>query len=752
VNRLLLFLVGLGLSLFFFDRYAQIAESSVAVRFNRLFYDWNIQTHHEPPKSGKVAIIDIDEESLLPEKGGQWPWPRYWVAAMIERLFLEGAEVVACDMNFPEPDRTSPERYFKWLERELNVPLPTDSIPEKYRNFDQVLSQAIKGKKVVLGYQLEENPAEGRPSSTVFLGNHVSAYKTPTKNTEQQRTISDFLLVSTNVIASVPILADNAHLGFYNSEADSDNIIRKVPLVMISDRGRDEFGDGDVVPTLVPSLALQAYRLFLMSEADAGEDLRVQVKWNPKDEVQGVSLNGNLVPTDRQGKILVNYRTVDKKERHSFKPRFPAWKFIDANRPLEPEIREKLKGAVVFIGSSANALHDLRTSPITQNFSGVEIQATIADNLISQDFIDEEDTLRSPLLLLAGILLTLAVCFSNSILSFLIFAGLQCGIFFLGSWLWSSKNLSFGSGGLMLALMAIFLALLFFKYWLFERRVRSIRKEFGKMVSPIVLQHLENSPKSLEHRNADAAMLFTDVIGFTQISDHLGPARTSELMNEVLSPMAEIVMEDNAYLDKFIGDMVMAVYGVPYPIKNNALEACRSALRIQQKLDEIRPILVEKYGFEVHTRTGIHAGEVIAGFMGSTARYEYTVIGDAVNVAARLEPLNKEYGTSIIISESVQEALSEDFITRKLDRVVIRGKQDKNTIFELIGLASEVSDAKIEAILFYEQALEASQNGDVLTAFQAIENAISALPEDRPSQILSHRIEIAHRRLHLKSE
>jgi len=235
-------------------------------------------------------------------------------------------------------------------------------------------------------------------------------------------------------------------------------------------------------------------------------------------------------------------------------------------------------------------------------------------------------------------------------------------------------------------------------------------------------------------------MFFADVAGFTTISENLEPSKLSELLNKYLSPMTEIIMKRDGYVDKYEGDLIMAEWGVPYPMKEHAVQACYSALEQQEKLKEIRPLLREEFGYEINVRMGINSGVVTAGNMGSKNRFQYTVMGDAVNLAARLEPANKDYGTSIIIGETTKSHLNDDFVVRLLDMIVVKGKTKPINIYELVALRSNVSDGRMRVLKLYEEALRLHWARRWEDALKKLEEALAVDNSDCPCLTLKERI------------
>jgi adenylate cyclase len=257
-----------------------------------------------------------------------------------------------------------------------------------------------------------------------------------------------------------------------------------------------------------------------------------------------------------------------------------------------------------------------------------------------------------------------------------------------------------------------------------------------------VLRYLEENPGSfsLSGTRTEATMFFSDVAGFTSISESITPEQLAELLNRYLSPMTQIIMDHEGYVDKYEGDAIMAEWGVPFPMSDHASQACRAALEQMKKLEELRPVLKEEYGHELHVRMGINTGSVTAGNMGSESRFQYTVMGDAVNQASRYEGANKGYGTCIMIGESTRHAIGSEFEVRLLDLLVVKGKTHPIKVYELMGLAGEVSESRCKVRELYEQALNLHWDRRFDAAIELLEQAQEILP-DEASRRMQIRIE-----------
>jgi adenylate cyclase len=344
-------------------------------------------------------------------------------------------------------------------------------------------------------------------------------------------------------------------------------------------------------------------------------------------------------------------------------------------------------------------------------------------------------------MLLGGVLVILLVVRAPALISFLIVLLAQLALAGLSYWFLSVKQLVVMPVETVLAWGIVLLGVIAVKYWQEEHNRKQVRSMFGTMVSGDVLKYLESNPGSfsLTGARAEATMFFSDVAGFTTISESLAPEQLAELLNRYLSPMTDIIMARGGYVDKYEGDAIMAEWGVPFPMEDHAVQACDAALEQQAKLAAMRDELKAEFGHELRVRMGINSGTVTAGNMGSESRFSYTVMGDAVNQAARYESGNKPYGTEIMIGETTRKAVGDRFEVRLLDLLVVKGKTQPIQVYELLGRAGTLAPAKKTITTLYEEALGLHRKRQFPEALSILEQALG-LGDDSPSAMLRERI------------
>lgn len=710
--------VGIVLTILCFLLY--VSGLSFIQAITNFAYDALLKTVAVKQRSSKVMIVDLDENSL--SEIGQWPWPRYLVADLVRKIFDDGASVVAFDVVFAEKDRTSPLVMQKSMNNYFNETIQLQGVPDKLMDFDHLFAEALHGKKVVMGCfmltsQDDKNPDEESIDphyrSTIFCKDT----KTPQK----------FLLWANGMTISIPELSKASYTAFFNAVADPDNIVRSNPLV---------YGFGQ--ERIYPSLALEAVRL-------CRGDSQCIVQFDSTG-VQNIRLRDLVIPCDQAGRLVINYRTAVRNPQTGFDSSFTTISAADVLKQRNK--RNIFDGAIVLVGTSAVGLHDLKATPLSAesaDLPGVEVHATMIDNILAGDMLSKPSwmvAVDSIVILLSGLFLSVFISKGKSWLSFLI-SILMIGVSIEVSQILLSKyHIVFVPVWLGISIITIYLVLTMLRYWQEEMQKRKVRNMFGTMVSEDILHYLENNPGSfsLTGRRVEATMFFSDVANFTSISENLEPERLTLLLNRYLTPMTNIIMEHKGNVDKYEGDAIMAVWGAPYPLEDHAAQACLAALEQQESLSKIRAELKKEFGYDVYVRMGINTGQVAAGNMGSDRKFQFTVMGDAVNQAARFEPANKDYSSNIIIGESTYMMAKNAVEARLLDKIVVKGKTLPINIYELLAKKGELKYAKAEVVKEYEQALKLMWERQWDLAVEGFSKILELDAHDVPSAIMLARV------------
>lgn len=563
-----------------------------------------------------VVIVDIDDDSLA--KLGQWPWPRAHVAELLDRLKEAGASAIAMDILFAEPDRLSAKN-------------------------DEILAESIRTSKAITSFALVYQPNTATPAVRAGFG---------FKGQDPR----EFLAAYRGAIMNLPNLAKAAAgNACFNMARGTGGIVRKVPLVYSF---RDQ---------LYPSLALDGLRVH-----QGEKNILIQTSGASTGIVQ-IQCGDFVIPTDAQGHLWL-YDTGHRPERY-----ISAWKILSGT--TDPEV---IKGKVVILGISAVGLKDIKPTPNEPLMPGAEIHAQILEQIFTRQFLARPDWAvgaEIAFTLVFGILLLVAMhC-----------AGALAGVIWCAAFLLAAVALSwnaFNRGLLLdplfpsLSLLAVYISSSIVKHLSTENEKRRIRDAFGRYVSPELVRSLVKNPGVLRlgGQTKPITVLFADIRGFTSLSEQMKAEELIAVINSIFTPITEIILRNRGTVDKFIGDCVMAFWNAPIDQPNHAELAVQTAIQIQRTLDSINSNVRGSAGlppgFEgVRIGIGISTGNCAVGNMGSELRFDYSVIGDAVNLAARLQELTKDKGQSILMSGATA-ALIQTIPLQDLGDVSIRGRSE----------------------------------------------------------------------------
>jgi len=629
----------------------------------------------------QVVVLDVDEESLAAV--GQWPWPRTYLAQMVQNLMAMGAAVVGFDVFFVEPDRMSPGAFAQsvgGLDDELKQRL--ESMPSN----DEVFAQVLKQSRVVLGqtaYQEEITGAEELPKTTplAFIGGdpkpHLWLYKAAVGNTK--------------------LLADSAPgRGMVTINPDPDSVVRRVPAIL---RVNDK-----IYPTLT----------FEMLRVATGQTTYA-IRMN-RDGIQNVVVQRIKIPTDKNGQLYVYFRKHHLNKADGM--------YISAKDVLFGTVDPKLiQGRLVLVGTSAAGLLDIRNSPVDDNIPGVEVHANMLENILQQQLLQRpSDALGMELVtaLLAGLIMIVLVPMLGAAWTAALAVIMIAGAFGV-SWYMFSENLTLidatypaGSAFILYTLLT------YTNYAKTAAERKQVRGAFSQYLSPALVEQLADDPDrlSLGGEMKDMTLLFADIRGFTTISEQFksDPEGLTRLINRFLTPMTDMILARQGTIDKYMGDCIMAFWNAPLDDPNHARHACQSALAMFTELEDLNAEIKaerEEAGemfFPLNIGIGLNSGECCVGNMGSVQRFDYSVLGDAVNLAARLEGQSKNYGVGIVIGEETQTA-AEGFASLELDLIAVKGKVEAVQIFALLGDEAVKESAEFKALEEKHEQMISSYRG-----------------------------------------
>ena len=623
-----------------------------------LLFDTYQRLSPRPFRDAGVRIVDIDEETI--RRMGQWPWPRGDVGALTKAVADAGAAAIAFDIVFSEADRTSPGRLAALAERQGASPAQIAAIkglPDQDGRFAETLAAA----PAVLGLFLT---ADGSGGAVQPKAGFAVAGSDPGASLNAYR----------GAIVPLPALQASARgLGFVSLRGDADGIVRRVPLVA-------KVGD-----TLLPSLSAEALRVaqeaggFVLKSSDASGEVN-----SGRPEAVAVKIGAAEVPVTERGELWMHY-TPPVPERV-----VPAWKVLEGKLP-PAEMQRLFSGRIVFIGTGAVGLRDLVSTPVADRELGVTLHAQAVEQMVLQDFLSRPDWaagLEMAALLGAGIALALALPWLGALRGAL-FAGLLAGGVGGGSWYaFKEKHLLVDPTAPLLALLACYLVATLFTFVREERQRRYIHGAFDRYLSPDLVKRITDDPSQLELGGEvrEMSVLFCDIRGFSHISEGLGPQQIIGFLIAFLTPMTDILLARRATIDKYIGDAILAFWNAPLDDPDQYRNAARGALDMSARLDALNAEMAgrEEWPGKVEIGIGLNAGPCCVGNMGSARRLSYSLIGDTVNLASRLEGLTKQYGVRIAIGATLAAELPE-FALIELDRVRVVGRERPETVYALVG-------------------------------------------------------------------
>ncbi|BCS87265.1 CHASE2 domain-containing protein [Pseudodesulfovibrio sediminis] len=676
-----LILLASGLAATFFIALIYNQHPHFLQLLNLKIYDQYLKEYHQPVATHVPVIIDIDEKSLA--EIGQWPWPRYQVAKLMKYSQAYGAVSVASDIIFSEPDRTSPITVQDSFKKELGLDFKYSGLPAAYQDNDVLLGANLKTGPFVLGMNFIPTITSDSVRA-LNRGCFVKPAKIAVHSTKDAISMYDALPTAEAAICPLPVLAKSVkHTGFITTFPDPDSVYRRVPLLYVWHR------------KLYPSLAMAA-----LMQATGVENITIRMR---SQGVESIRFNKTIIPTDKNGRILINYRGPTGKFEY-----FSASDILKKRLPMGA-----LQGKIAFIGTSASGLKDMRATPLDPSYPGVEVHATLIDNILSRQFLvlpDWATGMEFMGLILAGITTTLLLMWARATWMIVPLVGMAFAMFAGSAYLYKEQGYFISPLYSYLTLAVNFTLLTLIKFWREENAKKFIHGAFAHYLAPSVIGQIMDDPDSLtlEGQEKDITIQFSDVRSFTSLSEKLSPTQVTNLLHDYLTPMTRIITNHDGTLDKFIGDAVMAFWNAPLDVENHQECALNAALAQQIKLEELNELFLHKYGFTIAVGIGIHSGPVRVGNMGSADLFDYTLIGDNVNLASRLEGLTKYYGQKLIVSQTIKDACGDNYYFRILDNVRVKGKKLPVTIYTAYPL--EQAKSRMEELELYEKAHAAYLN------------------------------------------
>jgi len=612
-----------------------------------------------------VTIVDIDDKSL--EKFGQWPWPRTRIADLITELTRLGAVVIAFDAVFSEPDRLNPADAadtFRNLDEDTRAKLR--ALPSN----DEIFAEAIRKSRVVLG-------ESGAAEELAALDKTLPVTGLAMLGEEPQRFMFEFpgLLRNTKVLEHAA-----AGRGLFTIKPERDGIVRRVPMIMLA-QGQT-----------MPSLSFEMLRVATGSGT-------ILIK-SEKTGIKSLRIKGFELPTDGNGQLWVRYARQDSSL------------YVPVMNVLEKTVApEMIAGKLVLIGTSAVGLNDIKTTPVSQNMPGVEIHAQILESALTGDVISQPIfgvAVEFVTALLFGLLvIAFAPLFGPVTLVALgaAFASMLVG---MSVYFYTQNRLLIDFTYPLMSTTAIYLTLIFSSFVREQQQRRQIRSAMGRYVSPALVEQLAQSPERLVLGGEEREMtiMFSDMRGFTSISETYknDPQGLTALMNRFLTPLTNAILNRKGTIDKYMGDAIMAFWNAPLDDKDHELNACEAALDMLERVDELNQAREQEAKEEgrpfipLNIGVGLNTGICVVGNMGSDQRFDYSVFGDSVNLASRLEGQSKEYGFPIIIGSRTALAVKDRFAILELDFIMVKGKKEPEVIYAIAGREDTAQSGRFQRL------------------------------------------------------
>lgn len=703
--------VALTIAIAFYHAYLGLYAPPMLERLEALFYDLRFRVALEaPPIAQKIVIVDIDETSIDVE--GRWPWSRARMGDMLAALYDNGAIIVGFDVTFPEPERNP-------VDEVLTDPAIAAHAGNTLRaararfDADAKFAQDIARGETVLGFFLHNDTA-----------GHVGALPEPILTLPPGEGSLWLMPETIGYAGNQPVLQDAAvGAGSLTTEPDVDGVVRRSPMI---------YRVGD---QLYPSLSLAVARRFL-----GAEHVTITTAMQGDTVVmESVALDGNLIPVDARGRAVVPYRG----KAHSFP-------YVSATDVLHGAVdRDVLDGAIVLVGTSALGLKDLRSTPLETGYPGVEVHANLLDAIIGSVPPDNRFWYRPDYEVAATVLMILSLgivivvvqprlaAAGQVLFSAVAITGVIGGNYALWSW----GHVDFPLAPLLVVVLMLNLLYMVLGFLEETQRRAQIHSMFGQYVAPAHIDRLLDHPEqaSFDGESKEMTVLFSDVRSFTTISEKLSAQSLKQLLNRYFTPITKIIFDNQGTIDKYVGDMVMAFWGAPLGDPQHAEHALDAALLMLQKVDELKGEFGADGLPRIDVGIGVNSGPMNVGDMGSSYRRAYTVLGDAVNLASRLESATKQYGLRLLVGEATA-VQAPNHVLRLVDRLQVKGKTEPVKVYEPLCRKEQATPELLARLASWDRALQRYFDQRWDDAENELGELLAAEPECRLYQIFLERV------------
>jgi adenylate cyclase len=670
--------LGLAVVLAFLGHAARWYDLPLLLRLEAITYDERLRLTMPRGLDARIVILDIDERSLAEE--GRWPWPRSRLALLLDRLLDEyKVRAVGFDVVFAEPDPG-----LAVLDQVAQADTSGSSVlrsaMEVLRprlDHDREFAEKLKGRPVALGFYLTGNDvrANALPEPVlpagVFLGRNVAVRRFQGFGSNRPE-----------------LAAAAAGAGHFTPIADADGVLRRVPMLAEVDGAYYEPLSLAVVRLMTGSPPIR----LVFTTPPGWERNYPGLEWIEAGPVR--------VPVDIEVAALVPYRGPEQS--------FPYVSITDVLQGRTP--KAGLEGKVVLVGTTSPGLQDLRSTPVGEVYPGVEIHA----NLIA-GMLDNTIKQRPPyvlgaefaLLALVGSAMALVLPLLNPLRATAATLAVLAAVIGLNLAIWQFGNLVLPLASGLVMIMLLFGLNMSYGFFVESRAKKQITGRFGQYVPPELVHEMAQNPDkfSMEGESRELSVLFSDVRGFTTISEELEPKELSSLMNEFLTPLTQVIHRHRGTIDKYMGDAIMAFWGAPLADEQHALHAVLAGLEMRTTMESLTAQFVARGWPALSIGVGVDTGRASVGNMGSAVRVAYTAMGNVVNTASRLEGLTKQYGVAMIVGEATRAACP-GVVFRELDRVRPKGKNQPLAIYEPVGLEEQVAKPRSDELALWHHALK----------------------------------------------
>jgi len=694
-------------------------------------YDLNFILRGPIETEKDVVIVAIDQKSQ--EKLGRYPWTRIVIANLIDRLSGFGARVIGLDIVYSYPEKRpdlelANKLIIRLKERPGSDPDLLNELQEAARNadVDTRLAESFKrAGNVVGGYffftrpeEIEDLKLDSKADYRIIRRSKFPSYKLP--KGEDGKVIRDFKLIqAVGAKPNIKILTKAAKTtGYFTINPDSDGAVRKILNII-------EFNK-----KYFPSLAFQTLRTYY-------EDRKAKVIFEEYG-VKGFELGPHFIPSDEHGQTYINYYGGEGQF-----PVIPVSDVLKGGDIPDEELSRLIKDKIVLVGATATGIYDRRITPFGV-VPGVDTHASFIQNVLDERvlkksgwfFIFDALSIFIITFILILILKRVGALYGSLSAVLLVFS-----YFYVQRYFFIQQNTILDIFYPLLTIVLVYGGIVLYRYSSETREKKFIRGAFAQYLSPAVIQNLVKDPSKLtlggERKNLTA--FFSDVAGFSTISEKLSPEDLVQLLNDYLTAMTEIILEHGGTVDKYEGDAIIAFFGAPVEQSDHAKRTCLAAIDMQKKLADMRKELLEQGKAELKARIGINSGPMVVGNMGSKTRMDYTIMGDSVNLASRLEGANKAYGSETMISEMTYELCKEDVEVRELDTIQVVGKKEAVKVYELLSRKGELDPDKEKVIDFYQKGLACYKERKWDEAIKFFGNALDIQVNDAPSMTYMER-------------